>query len=197
MIEFIEIKKSPIISNDEKVFDLEVEKDHSFVVGDGLIVHNCLTRRQTGCGRPQLSAIIECADAAHQVGGMVCGDGGITCPGDLGKAFGAGADFRHLHRAAREDCRMPHAQLPEGTDASRSGIEYDRATSPVVDSLDLAARRSGDDAADRERRAGRHAELGDAVGGDRHVPVRVRFHVGGISNENVRSLHEEDVVGWR
>ena len=93
MIEFIEIKKSPIISNDEKVFDLEIEKDHSFVVGDGLIVHNCLTRRQTGCGRPQFSALVECADAAHQVGGMVCSDGGITCPGDLGKAFGAGADF--------------------------------------------------------------------------------------------------------
>lgn len=53
----------------------------------------CLTRKQTGCGRPQLSAIIECADAAHQVGGMVCADGGITCPGDVGKAFGAGADF--------------------------------------------------------------------------------------------------------
>lgn len=93
MLEFIEIKKSPIISNDEKVFDLEIEKDHSFVVGDGLIVHNCLTRRQTGCGRPQFSALVECADAAHQVGGMVCSDGGITCPGDLGKAFGAGADF--------------------------------------------------------------------------------------------------------
>lgn len=53
----------------------------------------CLTRRQTGCGRPQLSAVAECADAAHQVGGMVCSDGGITCPGDVGKAFGAGADF--------------------------------------------------------------------------------------------------------
>lgn len=53
----------------------------------------CLTRKQTGCGRPQLSAVIECADAAHQIGGMVCADGGITEPGDLGKAFGAGADF--------------------------------------------------------------------------------------------------------
>lgn len=53
----------------------------------------CLTRKQTGVGRPQLSAIIECADAAHQVGGMVCSDGGITCPGDIGKAFGAGGDF--------------------------------------------------------------------------------------------------------
>lgn len=53
----------------------------------------CTTRRQTGVGRPQLSAVIECADAAHQVGGMVCADGGITCPGDIGKAFGAGGDF--------------------------------------------------------------------------------------------------------
>ena len=91
--DFIEIKKGIIESNNEMVFDLEVEKDHSFVVGEGLVVHNCLTRRQTGVGRPQLSAVIECADAAHQVGGMVCADGGITCPGDIGKAFGAGADF--------------------------------------------------------------------------------------------------------
>ena len=53
----------------------------------------CLTRKQTGVGRPQLSAVVECADAAHQVGGMICSDGGITCPGDICKAFGAGADF--------------------------------------------------------------------------------------------------------
>lgn len=92
-LEFIEIKKGEIEYNNDTVFDIEVEKDHSFVVGDGIVVHNCLTRRQTGCGRPQLSAIIECADAAHQVGGMICSDGGITCPGDIGKAFGAGADF--------------------------------------------------------------------------------------------------------
>ena len=59
-------------------------------IGNGA---QCLTRRQTGCGRPQFSALVECADAAHQVGGMVCCDGGITCPGDLGKAFGSGSDF--------------------------------------------------------------------------------------------------------
>ena len=53
----------------------------------------CLTRKQTGVGMPQLSAIIECADAAHGVGGHIIGDGGITCPGDLAKAFGGGADF--------------------------------------------------------------------------------------------------------
>lgn len=93
MIEFVEIKKGIIEDNTEKVFDIEVADDNSFLVADGIIVHNCLTRKQTGCGRPQLSAVIECADAAHQVGGMVCADGGITCPGDIGKAFGGGADF--------------------------------------------------------------------------------------------------------
>ena len=53
----------------------------------------CRTRVQTGVGRPQFSTIVECADAAHQVGGMICADGGITCAGDIGKAFGGGADF--------------------------------------------------------------------------------------------------------
>ena len=42
---------------------------------------------------PQLSAVIECADAAHGCGGHIISDGGITCPGDASKAFGAGADF--------------------------------------------------------------------------------------------------------
>ena len=54
---------------------------------------NCTTRKQTGCGRPQLSAVIECAEAAHAVDGMLCADGGITCIGDINKAYGAGADF--------------------------------------------------------------------------------------------------------
>jgi GMP reductase len=59
-------------------------------IGPGSV---CTTRKLTGVGRPQFSTVIECADAAHQVGGMVCADGGITCPGDIGKAFGAGGDF--------------------------------------------------------------------------------------------------------
>lgn len=53
----------------------------------------CTTRLQTGVGIPQLSAIMECADAAHGVNGFIIGDGGITCPGDVGKAYGGGADF--------------------------------------------------------------------------------------------------------
>lgn len=53
----------------------------------------CTTRLKTGVGVPQLSAILECADAAHGCGGRIISDGGITCPGDMAKAFGAGADF--------------------------------------------------------------------------------------------------------
>lgn len=59
-------------------------------IGPGSV---CTTRIQTGVGYPQLSAIIECADAAHGLGGHIIADGGCTCPGDVSKAFGAGADF--------------------------------------------------------------------------------------------------------
>ena len=59
-------------------------------IGPGSV---CTTRRVTGVGYPQLSAIIECADAAHGLRGQVCADGGCTVPGDLAKAYGAGADF--------------------------------------------------------------------------------------------------------
>ena len=53
----------------------------------------CTTRLKTGVGMPQLSAVLECSDAAHGVGGHIISDGGITCPGDMAKAFGGGADF--------------------------------------------------------------------------------------------------------
>ena len=58
----------------------------------------CTTRMKTGVGMPQLSAVLECADAAHGVGGHIISDGGITCPGDMAKAFGAGADFVMMGR---------------------------------------------------------------------------------------------------
>ena len=53
----------------------------------------CITRRVTGVGYPQLSAVIECADAAHGIGGLICSDGGCRTPSDVVKAFAAGADF--------------------------------------------------------------------------------------------------------
>jgi len=59
-------------------------------IGPGSV---CTTRVKTGVGYPQLSAVIECADAAHGLGGQIVSDGGCVIPGDVSKAFGGGADF--------------------------------------------------------------------------------------------------------
>jgi GMP reductase len=59
-------------------------------IGPGSV---CTTRKMTGIGYPQLSAVIECADAAHGLRGHIIADGGCSVPGDVVKAFAAGADF--------------------------------------------------------------------------------------------------------
>jgi len=59
-------------------------------IGPGSV---CTTRVKTGVGYPQLSAVIECADAAHGLGGRIISDGGCAAAGDVAKAFGGGADF--------------------------------------------------------------------------------------------------------
>jgi GMP reductase len=59
-------------------------------IGPGSV---CTTRRKAGVGYPQLSAVLECADAAHGLNGHVISDGGCSEPGDVAKAFGGGADF--------------------------------------------------------------------------------------------------------
>ena len=59
-------------------------------IGPGSV---CTTRIKTGVGYPQLSAVMECADAAHGLGGHIIADGGCSSAGDVVKAFGAGADF--------------------------------------------------------------------------------------------------------
>jgi len=72
-------------------------------IGPGSV---CTTRKQTGVGYPQLSAVLECSDAAHGLGGRIISDGGCTCPGDVAKAFGAGSDFVMLGGmlAGHEEC---------------------------------------------------------------------------------------------
>ena len=59
-------------------------------IGSGAV---CTTRKITGCGVPMVSNILECADIAHSVGGMICADGGITEVGDICKAFALNSDF--------------------------------------------------------------------------------------------------------
>jgi len=96
-------------------------------IGPGSV---CATRRITGCGYPQLSAIIECADAAHGIGGHICADGGCKEAGDVVKAFAAGADFVMLGGmlAGAEECEgeweyesKPYlnSNAPKGTSFTR------------------------------------------------------------------------------
>lgn len=59
-------------------------------IGSGSV---CTTRLKTGVGYPQLSAVMECADAAHGLGGHICSDGGCKTVGDICKAFGGNSDF--------------------------------------------------------------------------------------------------------
>ena len=89
-------EKSEVSGNGLRVYDLSVADSNSFTA-NGYIVHNsgsaCSTRVKTGVGYPQLSAVLEVADAVHGIGGHIISDGGITCPGDVAKATAAGADM--------------------------------------------------------------------------------------------------------
>ena len=73
-------------------------------IGPGSV---CTTRKMTGVGYPQLSATIECADAAHGLGGHIITDGGCTVVGDIAKSFGGGADFVMLGGmlAGHKECK--------------------------------------------------------------------------------------------
>ncbi len=85
-------------------------------IGPGSV---CTTRIKTGVGYPQLSAIIECADSAHGLKGLICADGGCTVPGDIAKAFGAGADFVMLGGmlAGHDECSGEIIQDTKWSDA--------------------------------------------------------------------------------
>lgn len=103
-----------------ETWDIEVDCDtHSFIANN-IVVHNsvCTTRIKTGVGRPQLSTIIECADAAHGLNGCVVSDGGCKNSGDISKAFAAGADFVMLGG-------MMAGHLESGGDLiTENGVEY-------------------------------------------------------------------------
>ena len=71
-------------------------------IGSGSV---CTTRLKTGVGYPQLSAVMECSDAAHGIGGHICSDGGCKIVADVCKAFGANTDFVMLgSMLAGTDC---------------------------------------------------------------------------------------------
>ena len=88
-------------------------------IGPGSV---CTTRKMTGVGYPQLSATIECADAAHGLGGHIITDGGCTVPGDIAKSFGAGADFVMLGGmlAGHDECAGEVSDDSDTSDTNRT-----------------------------------------------------------------------------
>jgi GMP reductase len=93
----------------------------------------CMTRAMTGIGYPQLSAIIECADAAHGLSGLICADGGCRSPGDVAKAFAAGADFVMLGGmfAGHTEC-IAEDKLAEIRNKGATQVEYYGMSSKVA-----------------------------------------------------------------
>ena len=95
-------------------------------IGPGSV---CTTRKMTGVGYPQLSATIECADAAHGLGGHIITDGGCQVVGDLAKSFGAGADFVMLGGmlAGHDECDgqvMGDKMLFYGMSSDNAQLKY-------------------------------------------------------------------------
>lgn len=89
---YVAIRSVKVLENQElEVFNIEVEEDHSYIA-NRVAVHNCTTRVVTGAGVPQISAIIECVNAAKGSGVPVIADGGVKFSGDVAKAIASGAD---------------------------------------------------------------------------------------------------------
>lgn len=111
----------------------------------------CITRKVTGIGYPQLSSVIECADAAHGLGGLICSDGGCKVPGDVVKALAAGGDFvmlggmlaghkEGLPKQYRKRWKVVKDTIRENSFASAAGylikVKLDDGTFGVVDGSD-------------------------------------------------------------
>lgn len=84
-------------------------------VGPGAM---CTTRMMTGVGRPQFSAVLECSDAAREMGRSVWADGGVRYPRDVALALAAGASsvmfgswLAGTHESAADVQRDPDGRL--------------------------------------------------------------------------------------
>lgn len=166
-------------------------------VGPGAM---CTTRMMTGVGRPQFSAVVECAAAARELGAHVWADGGIRHPRDVALALAAGA------------ANVMIGSWFAGTYESPGDLMRDREDQPFKESYGmaskraLAARTAGDDAFDRARKAlfeegisTSRMELDPSRGGVEdlldHITSGVRSTCTYVGAANLSELHEKAVVG--
>ena len=100
-------------------------------IGPGSV---CTTRIQTGVGYPQLSAVVECADAAHGLGGHIIADGGCSTPGDVAKAFAAGADFVMLGGMLAGHDEGGGQVITKYYKSNECDLHDDGTTTPIIES---------------------------------------------------------------
>jgi IMP dehydrogenase len=166
-------------------------------VGPGAM---CTTRMMTGVGRPQFSAVLECASAAREIGGHVWADGGIRHPRDVALALAAGAS------------NVMIGSWFAGTYESPGDLMRDRDDQPYKESYGMASKRAVvartgvDTAFDRARKAlfeegisTARMELDPDRGGVEdlidHITSGVRSTCTYLGASNLAELHERAVVG--
>ena len=166
-------------------------------VGPGAM---CTTRMMTGVGRPQFSAVLECASAARQLGGHVWADGGIRHPRDVALALAAGAS------------NVMIGSWFAGTYESPGDLMRDRDDQPYKESYGMASKRAvvartaTDTAFDRERKAlfeegistsrmGLDPDRGGVEDLIDHITSGVRSTCTYVGAANLAELHERAVVG--
>ncbi|BDE14178.1 putative oxidoreductase [Mycobacterium kiyosense] len=166
-------------------------------VGPGAM---CTTRMMTGVGRPQFSAVVECASAARQLGGHVWADGGIRHPRDVALALAAGAS------------NVMIGSWFAGTYESPGDLMHDRDDQPYKESYGMASKRAvaartgADSPFDRARKAlfeegistsrmGLDPDRGGVEDLIDHITSGVRSTCTYVGAANLEELHERAVVG--
>lgn len=166
-------------------------------VGPGAM---CTTRMMTGVGRPQFSAVVECAAAARELGGHVWADGGVRHPRDVALALAAGA------------ANVMIGSWFAGTYESPGDLMYDRDNQLYKESYGMASKRAvaartaGDSAFDRARKAlfeegisTSRMGLDPARGGVEdlldHITSGVRSTCTYVGAATLPELHEKVVLG--
>ena len=166
-------------------------------VGPGAM---CTTRMMTGVGRPQFSAVLECASAAKDLGGHVWADGGVRHPRDVALALAAGAS------------NVMIGSWFAGTYESPGDLMFDRDGQPFKESYGMASKRAvaartaGDSAFDRARKAlfeegisSSRMALDPARGGVEdlldHITSGVRSTCTYVGAHTLTELHERAVLG--
>jgi IMP dehydrogenase len=166
-------------------------------VGPGAM---CTTRMMTGVGRPQFSAVLECASAARESGGHVWADGGVRHPRDVALALAAGAS------------NVMIGSWFAGTYESPGDLMFDRDGQPFKESYGMASKRAvaartaGDGAFDRARKAlfeegisSSRMALDPARGGVEdlldHITSGVRSTCTYVGAHTLAELHEQAVLG--